>query len=700
MSQDGPLRTIGLDAFDAALTAVVITHGPEHRIAYTNPSHRNMFGDRPLGTPVREAFPDLARTAYFDTLDRVLATGRAEVLTAAPAALTGSGTEKRPSYAGCSVSRLTSADGTPGILGVWLKMTEQMTEAERIRIVAEERRRALLRYAGLVTAAGSQVIWVMAPRGGVVERSPGWEQMTGQRWEEYRGDGWAEVIHPDDREPVLRDWYRALAEVPPRFTVSYRVRTVDGSFRRVSVEAAPVIDGDEVLEWVGTCRDVEQEWQETRREELLARASAASAGIVRLEEMLLALTRVIVPAVADSCTVYLLPQALPHPGGTRSAERVAATTRPDLPELPPHREEHLSPGSPLARAVEQRAPVHAVFPPGSPPPQLAPSGEEPWLAAGANSVILLPVVVEGTVAALVTASVSGNRPPLGRPESELLRLVLKQAHAPLRSALEYQRTKQVALALQRSLLTDPPDLPDLELAVRYRPSNAAAEVGGDWYDSFSPTDGTLVLTVGDVTGHDLPAAVNMSQLRNMLRGLALDRRESTGDVLRRLDLSVQTLYLECTATCILGRVEREATGLFTFHYSVAGHPPPLLVGADGTARFLTEAQDPLLGLVPDPHYVSAAETLPTGSTLLLYTDGLVERRDEDIDVSLERLRRHAIDAARLPLDDFCDALLATVPAADGDDDVAVVALRTPAPCERPATTERVQPPHGPRARPT
>ncbi|MFJ4274329.1 SpoIIE family protein phosphatase [Streptomyces coelicoflavus] len=676
MSQDGPPETIGLEAFDSALMAVVITDGPEHRIVYTNASYRRMFGDLPVGVPVREVFPDLTQTAYFDLLDRVLATGRAEVLTAAPAASTRMGAEDQPACISCSVSRLTSADGTHGTLVACLAVTEQLTATEQIRTVSEVRRRALLRYASLVTA-GSQVIWVMAPHGGVVERSPGWERMTGQSWEEYRGDGWAEVIHPEDRETVVRDWYRALAEVPHRFTVSYRVRTVDGSYRHVAVEAAPVIDGDEVLEWVGTCKDVEQDWQEARREELLARASAATAGIVRLEEMLLSLTHVVVPDVADSCTVYLLPQALPHPGVTQSTERVAATTRPGLPELPPHREEHLSPGSPLALAVERRAPVHAVFPPGSPPASLTPPGTEPWLASGANSVIILPVLVEGTVAALVTASVSGNRSPLGRPETELLRLVLKQAHGPLRSALEYQRTKQVALALQRSLLTDPPDLPDLELAVRYRPSNAAAEVGGDWYDSFEPAEGTLVLTIGDVTGHDLPAAVTMSQLRNMLRGLALDGRGSTGDVLRRLDLSVQTLYLECTATCILGRVERAATGRFTFHYSVAGHPPPLLVEADGAARFLTAAHDPLLGLIPEPHYDSAVDELPGGSTLLLYTDGLVERRGEDIDASLERLRRHASNAVRLPLGDFCDALLTRVPAANGDDDVAVVALRVP-----------------------
>lgn len=691
VGQDGSRSVIGPDACDSTPAAVIVTHGPQHRITYRNAAHREMFGDHPhpLGAPLREFLPGTSGTSgtsatsgtsptdFSEVLDRVLATGRPEVLPAAPVRLPGSGADGEPlRHLTCALSRLTSADGSHGVLAVMLDVTEQVAALERIRVLSEQRRLALLRYASLV-AAGSQAIWVIAAEGGVVERSPGWELMTGQTWEEYRGDGWVEVLHPEDRASVVRDWGRALVEVPARFTTTYRVRMSDGAYRHVAVEAAPVLDGGRVLEWVGTCTDVEQEWQETRRDELIARAIAATAGLAELDELLAALTHVVVPAVADSCSVYLLPEALPHPGGTRSAERVVATTRPDLPELPPHRGEHLGPDGPLARAVEHRSPVHAVFPAGRPPPELAPSDTEPWLPPEANSVILLPVVVEGTVAALVTASVSGDRTPLGQAETELLGLLLERAHAPLGRALEYQRTKQVALALQRSLLTEPPAVPDLEVAVRYRPSNAAAQIGGDWYDSFERADGSLVLTIGDVTGHDLPAAVTMSQLRNMLRGLALGRQESTGSVLRRLDQSVQTLYLECTATCVLGRVERPAPGRFALQYSVAGHPPPLLVEADGTSRFLTVAHGPLLGLAPDPHYDTVTEELPPGSTLLLYTDGLVERRHEDIDVSLERLRRHAFDASRLPLDAFCDALLVGMPAEDSDDDMAVVALRVP-----------------------
>ncbi|WP_055694158.1 SpoIIE family protein phosphatase [Streptomyces prasinopilosus] len=668
-----------LEMFDPAPIGVVFTQGPEHRLAYTNTVYRRTFGDRPLGQPLRRTFPDLKQSGYFDIFDRVLATGKAEVLTAVPVDLGfPDSAEGGTRYFTFSISRATMSDGSLGVLGVVMETTEQVTAAQRIRVLSEERRRALLRYRSLVRA-GSEMVWVTGPEGGVTEPSPGWQRVTGQSWQEFRGDGWIDAVHPDDRAALIKEWNRALHEVQQRFTHTYRLRLATGGYRHFAVNAAPVRDGNTVIEWMGTCRDVEQEWQDARREELLARATAVTADAAQPNEMLAALTAVIVPDLADSCAMYLLPQALHRtPGTALTAERVAAVTHEGRSGLPPHHAEHLEPDSPLTRTVDRRRPVHAVFPPDSPPPDLAPSGTEPWLAPDANSVILLPVVVDGVTAALVVASANGDRPPLGQPEVSLLQTLMERAHTPLNNALEYQRIRQVALALQHSLLTEPPDVPGLSITVRYRPSTSAAEIGGDWYDSFVLRDGATVLTVGDVAGHDLPAAVTMSQLRNMLRGLALDREEPTGEILRRLDVSLQTLYLECTATCVLARVERPTSGRFQLHYSVAGHPPPLLVEADGTARFLDGGRSPMLGLLPHPAHSSAVEPLPPGSTLLLYTDGLVERREESLTDGLERLRRHASAAARRPLESFCDELLARLLTPTDDDDTALVALRLPA----------------------
>ncbi|BFO16477.1 hypothetical protein SHKM778_28650 [Streptomyces sp. KM77-8] len=443
-----------------------------------------------------------------------------------------------------------------------------------------------------------------------------------------------------------------------------------------------------MIEWIGTCTDVEQQWQEDRREELLARATTATAGAVRPAEMFTALAEVIVPDIADSCTVHLLPHALHRlPGTPLTAQRVTAITGEGLPDLPPHREEHLRPGSPLARAADQRGPLHAVFPPGEPRPSSPRPTADPGWPSGSTASWCSPSSSTAPPPPWSASPPAATALLSAGPRSACWRRSWN-GPTPLGNALEYQRTRQVALALQRSLLTDPPDVPGLDIAARYRPSTAAADVGGDWYDSFVLRDGATVLTIGDVSGHDLRAAVIMSQLRNMLRGLTLDRQEPTGTILRRLDIAVQTLYLECTATCVLARVEPSGTGGLQLHYSVAGHPPPLLTAADGTTRFLTAARSPMLGLAPDPEYGSAVEPLPPGTTLLLYTDGLVERRLEDLAVGLERLRRNASAAVGHPLEAFCDTLLADQLTVDNDDDVALLALRLPtAPAAERATAD-------------
>jgi Stage II sporulation protein E (SpoIIE) len=162
----------------------------------------------------------------------------------------------------------------------------------------------------------------------------------------------------------------------------------------------------------------------------------------------------------------------------------------------------------------------------------------------------------------------------------------------------------------------------------------------------------------------------------MLRGLSIDRQEPPGEILRRLDGAIGTLYREETATCVLARVERAADGPRRLNYSVAGHPPPLMVAHDGGSRFLDEAPNHLLGLLYDRPRRSAVEPLPPRSTLLLYTDGLVERPGEDLDDGLERLRRYSASLAREPLETFCDKLLAGL-TFGGKDDIAMIALRLP-----------------------
>ncbi|NIZ89508.1 SpoIIE family protein phosphatase [Kineococcus rubinsiae] len=233
-------------------------------------------------------------------------------------------------------------------------------------------------------------------------------------------------------------------------------------------------------------------------------------------------------------------------------------------------------------------------------------------------------------------------------------------------------------SLQRSLLEDPLQPDHLEVAVRYLPAADQARIGGDWYDSFL-VDGALTVLVGDVAGHDREAAAAMAQVRNLLRGVSSTLGKAPAAVLTGLDRAMRGLSVDIVATAVLIQLEQgpgdEASGIRTARWSSAGHPPPVLLGADGSARLLTSAADLLLGVDPTLPRSDHEVELPPGSGLLLYTDGLVERRGELLSVGLERLRRSLEGVQDLTAEEVCDRALALVEQGPREDDVALLVLR-------------------------
>jgi phosphoserine phosphatase RsbU/P len=232
-----------------------------------------------------------------------------------------------------------------------------------------------------------------------------------------------------------------------------------------------------------------------------------------------------------------------------------------------------------------------------------------------------------------------------------------------------ERTASLAEALQRSLLADPPELPDLEIEVRYRPAAAHVKIGGDWYDAFRVPGDRVVVVVGDVAGHDGGAATTMAQVRNVLRGIAQVLAAPPAVVLTALDRAVQSLSRGVLATVVLAEVAGRV-----LRWSNAGHPPMLLVHVDGSARLLEQSPDLLLGVHTGTPRADHELVLRVGDTVVLFTDGLVEQRGADIDDGLRRILDVAATAADRPLAVLCDALLDHRPER-GDDDVALLALR-------------------------
>jgi serine phosphatase RsbU (regulator of sigma subunit) len=241
-----------------------------------------------------------------------------------------------------------------------------------------------------------------------------------------------------------------------------------------------------------------------------------------------------------------------------------------------------------------------------------------------------------------------------------------------RVAAEARLAVALVSRLQHSLLTDPPPVPGLELAVRYVPAVRRAQMGGDWYDAFPLRDGSTMLVIGDVTGHDVAAAATMAEARGVLRGIAQSRDGTPADVLAALDDALGRLGDDTLITAVVATVARRENG-GRLCWCNAGHPPPLLLSRDGRTSVLERPPDTLLGLGTEAR---ADHELPlhAGDTLVLYTDGLVERRGVPLDEGIAWLAGTLPRFAGRPLDELCDALLADT-AGRRQDDVAVLAVR-------------------------
>ncbi len=240
-------------------------------------------------------------------------------------------------------------------------------------------------------------------------------------------------------------------------------------------------------------------------------------------------------------------------------------------------------------------------------------------------------------------------------------------------------TRGLAETLQRSLLTEPPRQPQFEIAVRYRPAAREAQIGGDWYDAFLSGVGETTLAVGDVSGHDWTAAAVAGQLRSMLRGVASALPgEDLGRVLAALDRALHDTGVATLATALVARVVEPDTPaqdrVWTLRWSNAGHPPPVLVDPDGRATLLERPVDLLLGVDPGAPRQEHETGLRPGATVLLYTDGLVERRDATLDDGLQRLLSAAGELATRSVDALCDELIARMDP-ELTDDIALLALR-------------------------
>lgn len=292
------------------------------------------------------------------------------------------------------------------------------------------------------------------------------------------------------------------------------------------------------------------------------------------------------------------------------------------------------------------------------------------LAGEGWAVALLPLAADDVAGVL---AVSYPRVHLwDDDERALLETVGVLASRALARGRRYDAEHQAALAFQRAAL--PGQLPSVEglaIAARYRPGAQRATVGGDWYDVLVLDDQHVLLVVGDVVGHGMQAAAAMGRLRTAFQAIA-PLRGDPGHLVQAVSQQVALIPNAFCTTVVCAVIDLASS---TMRWARAGHPPGLLL-AGGSARLLDEPGLPPLGVRPEVEPTVHEEHLAPGDVLVLYTDGVVERRDEPLDASLQRLRVVAEALADLEPEDFSDALLeALVPEAEQLDDVALLVVQ-------------------------
>ncbi len=489
-------------------------------------------------------------------------------------------------------------------------------------------------------------------------------------------------IHPDDRQRVTEALERSMSRGSD-YAAEYRVVLPDGSQRWLATRGRPLYDADgSAVRLVGAAYDTtdrhlhaESVQNEASLMALIARASDLLASSLEAEDAVRSFARLVVPALADWSVVSLVGDD----GRLADVDwwHDDPTKREQTGRFAAHRLEgrHEPVGSLAALSSGEPYVVNEDATRVALDMLRSPAAVEAVLELDLQAVGVFPLTIEGRVIGLITLARDSSRPPFSPAEVAAAADLSRRAGITLANAQTFGREREMSEQLQRSMLTAPVQPDQVEVVVRYIPAAKAAQVGGDWYDAFAQEDGATVLVVGDVVGHDSVAAAVMGQLRSILRGIAVANGTGPAELLSDLDRVLVTLQMLTNATAVVARIEPDpaARGM-ALTWSNAGHPPPLMVDADGRTRLL-DSHDVLLGVVPDGERQEETVRLAPGATVLMYTDGLVERRGEDIDVGLDRLAETVAVLRDLSLEQLVDRVLATMLLEEQDDDVVLLAVR-------------------------
>ena len=517
----------------------------------------------------------------------------------------------------------------------------------------------------VIADAVPQMMWSALPDGWIDWYNARWYEFTGQTRDEAAGWGWQAVHHPEDLPGVMRAWPGSIASGKP-FEMEFRLRRADGAFRWFLTRAIPVRGADgAIVRWYGSNTDTDAEHGARVRERFFSRLGAELSGALSLEQTLRVVTRSVVPEFADWALVNLIDE--------RGDVRLAAAYHrdPDKRDMldtlrgEPYRNAAASVGT--AEVVRSGKPVvigavtEAV---------LKETVDSRFLAAferiGSDSALLVPLFSAGKVVGTLNAVMHDSGRAFLATDVPFFEELGRRIAPAIGNATAYERERRVATTFQEAALVPSlPDIPGLTFEAMYQAAMLEATVGGDWYDVFRLPDGRVVLSVGDVAGKGLQAAVAMASVRQSIRTAALINPEPEA-VLNAVDRIVRAIGQAPFVTAFVGVLDPVS---FEFAYASAGHPPAVLRDPDGTTTLLADGDLPL-GLRGRCDEAARMIEIVPGSALLCYTDGLTEF-DRDPVGGEQRVR----DAfARATADVACEIYASISQGRPAHDDVAILAV--------------------------
>ncbi|MFF9348949.1 SpoIIE family protein phosphatase [Streptomyces sp. NPDC014734] len=521
--------------------------------------------------------------------------------------------------------------------------------------------------------------------------NPAQARINGLSPAEHRGRHIVDVLPEfDERQHVLR---AVLRDGHPRDTTFSGLtreladkdrRYWRGSYYRVEADGVRLGLAGIVME-ISASRHQQEELHRARRYLTLLDSASTSIGTtLDMDTTCQELAEFMVPALADIASVEVFPAEIGHtmrrpPPGVVRLRRAALAMTPEVRDAAagsfrgPGEYIDYQEDSVVQRSLANDQPVLENR---STDERLSRSGPDPGQAAayramGLHSMCVVPLSARGIPQGVLGLGRVGASPSFNAEVDVIVaRELAGRVAIDVDHARRYAREHGIALELQRSLLSEPRGQhPHIEIATRYLPAERGVLVGGDWFDVIPLKNGRHLKAMGDVMGHGVEAAVAMSHYRSLLRLLAADELPPHR-ILERLDAMVERSGLDRAATCLIAVVDRLSE---VCEVASAGHLPPVLIDpGHGTARIPELPVGPPLG-TGYGRYESLVLPCGPGTVLFMYTDGLVERRDEAIDVSVGRLAHLRMPAGG-GLEDLLDEVLNRY-GEGAEDDIAVLASR-------------------------